>query len=59
MLQSLKTVQEVEQVAKNGHRMLQRIEDSKKPVVSAIMGPCLGGGLEVGNPSFGRVCCIA
>jgi enoyl-CoA hydratase/long-chain 3-hydroxyacyl-CoA dehydrogenase len=55
MLQSLKTTQEVEEVSKNGHRMLQRIEDSKKPIVSAIMGPCLGGGLEVALATHYRI----
>ena len=28
--------------------MIQRMEDSPKPVVAAIHGSCLGGGSEVG-----------
>jgi len=47
MLQSCKSAEEVEQLSLNGQMMLQDIEQSKKPVVAAIMGSCLGGGLEV------------
>ena len=28
------------------------VEKSKKPVVAAIMGSCLGGGLEVGHSTY-------
>ena len=35
--------------------MIQRMEDSPKPVVAAIHGSCLGGGSEVG-PSTPRPC---
>ena len=31
----------------NGQSMMQKLESSKKPVVAAINGSCLGGGLEV------------
>ena len=30
-----------------GQSMMQKLENSKKPVVAAINGSCLGGGLEV------------
>ena len=30
-----------------GQAMMQKLEDSSKPVVAAINGSCLGGGLEV------------
>merc|ERR1711976_410822 len=55
MLQSLSTPQEVYELSRNGHKMLQMIEDSKKPVVSAIMGSCLGGGLEVALATHYRI----
>ena len=32
--------------------MMQKIEDSGKPVVAAINGSCLGGGLEVPVPVY-------
>ena len=47
MLQACTSAEEVEALSKNGQVLLQRLEDSKKPVVAAIMGSCLGGGLEV------------
>lgn len=47
MLESLKTVQEVTAVSRTGQKILGLIESSKKPIVAAIMGSCLGGGLEV------------
>ncbi|EGI59237.1 Trifunctional enzyme subunit alpha, mitochondrial [Acromyrmex echinatior] len=46
----LQTIPDAEagyQIAKEGHRILDLIVNSKKPIVAAIHGPCLGGGLEV------------
>jgi 3-hydroxyacyl-CoA dehydrogenase/enoyl-CoA hydratase/3-hydroxybutyryl-CoA epimerase len=42
---SLRSAAEVEQLSREGQAMLQRIERGK-PVVAAIHGACLGGGLE-------------
>ncbi|KAG1671740.1 Trifunctional enzyme subunit alpha, mitochondrial [Nymphon striatum] len=39
--------EEITALSKGGQEMLDLIENSTKPVVAAIMGPCLGGGLEV------------
>ena len=47
MLQSATNAQELATISSNGQKMLQAIEDSPKPVVAAIMGTALGGGLEV------------
>lgn len=47
MLEACKTAEEVETLSKNGQALFQKMEDSKKPIVAAIMGTCLGGGLEV------------
>lgn len=47
MLQACKTAEEVEALSRNGQTLLQKVEDCKKPIVAAIMGSCLGGGLEV------------
>lgn len=55
MLSSLKTEADVYNVSTEGHKVLQAIEDSKKPVVAAIMGSCLGGGLEVALATHYRI----
>lgn len=47
MLQSVKDAQGGYDISKNGHKILDMIEKSSKPVVAAIQGSCLGGGLEV------------
>ncbi|XP_063978459.1 trifunctional enzyme subunit alpha, mitochondrial [Diachasmimorpha longicaudata] len=47
MLQSLKTEDEVYQVAKEGQKVLDRVAASKKPFVAAVLGTCMGGGLEL------------
>lgn len=39
-----------------GQRVLQKIEDSKVPVVAAIHGACLGGGMEVALACHYRLC---
>lgn len=47
MLAKCKTQDEVTQISKTGHQILGAIENSKKPIIAAIQGVCLGGGLEV------------
>ncbi len=47
MLEACKTAEEATAVSKAGQDFMNMVENSKKPVVAAIMGPCLGGGLEV------------
>lgn len=47
MLERCKTAEEAAALAKGGQDILFQIEKSKKPVVAAIMGSALGGGLEV------------
>lgn len=49
MLSAMKTAEEVTQVSKDGQEVLFSIEKSEKPIVAAIQGSCLGGGLEVSN----------
>jgi len=47
MLQALPDAEAAYRVAKEGHRVLDLIANSNKPIVAAIHGSCLGGGLEV------------
>jgi enoyl-CoA hydratase / long-chain 3-hydroxyacyl-CoA dehydrogenase len=56
MLQSCKTATEVAQLSQEMHKELNRLERSKKPVVAAIHGACLGGGLEVALACHYRIC---
>jgi len=43
----LSTQEEFSQLSREGQEMLQRLDDFPKPVVCAIHGACLGGGLEL------------
>ncbi|XP_015109363.1 trifunctional enzyme subunit alpha, mitochondrial [Diachasma alloeum] len=47
MLQNLNNETEVYQVSKKGQEIMDTIAGCKKPIVAAIQGNCLGGGLEV------------
>ncbi|XP_066450509.1 trifunctional enzyme subunit alpha, mitochondrial [Eleutherodactylus coqui] len=47
MIESCKSSQEVSQLSQAGQKMFEKLEKSPKPIVAAINGSCLGGGLEV------------
>lgn len=42
-------------ISRKGHEILNRIEKSKKPIVAAIHGSALGGGLEVALACHARI----
>ncbi|XP_055028669.2 trifunctional enzyme subunit alpha, mitochondrial [Misgurnus anguillicaudatus] len=46
MIQACKTSDEVSKLSQEGQKMFEKIEKSPKPIVAAINGSCLGGGLE-------------
>uniref|UniRef100_A0A2I3GZW5 Trifunctional enzyme subunit alpha, mitochondrial n=1 Tax=Nomascus leucogenys TaxID=61853 RepID=A0A2I3GZW5_NOMLE len=47
MLAACKTLQEVTQLSQEAQRIVEKLEKSTKPIVAAINGSCLGGGLEL------------
>ncbi|KAL1783156.1 trifunctional enzyme subunit alpha, mitochondrial [Sigmodon hispidus] len=47
MLASCTSPQEATRISQEGQRMFEKLEKSPKPVVAAISGSCLGGGLEL------------
>jgi len=47
MLQDLKTEESVVELAKTGHAIFKKMESLDLPIIAAINGACLGGGLEL------------
>ena len=56
MLESITTAEEASELAQQGHQIFARMEDLNLPVVAAINGACLGGGLELALACSHRVC---
>ncbi len=55
MLQACQTAAEATELARAGQRFCDRLEHFKVPVVAAIDGACLGGGLELALACHGRI----
>jgi enoyl-CoA hydratase/long-chain 3-hydroxyacyl-CoA dehydrogenase len=47
LIDTFKTADEAEKYVRDGQILLEKLEKSSKPVVAAIMGTCMGGGLEL------------
>ncbi|WP_196137561.1 fatty acid oxidation complex subunit alpha FadJ [Aliikangiella sp. G2MR2-5] len=56
MLEKITKAEEATALAKQGHQVFARMENLKVPVVAAINGACLGGGLELALACSHRVC---
>lgn len=56
MLKACRTAAEAMELSRAGQRFFDRLENFKVPVVVAIDGVCLGGGLELALACHGRVC---
>ncbi|MDR8390672.1 fatty acid oxidation complex subunit alpha FadJ [Aliifodinibius sp. S!AR15-10] len=47
MLKNKQAPDEIEELSRTGNKLLLRLENFEKPVVAAIHGSCMGGGLEL------------
>jgi len=56
MFDRMASAQDVEALSRDCHRALQQLEDFPVPVVAAIDGACLGGGLELALACHARLC---
>ncbi|GAB2929536.1 fatty acid oxidation complex subunit alpha FadJ [Rheinheimera gaetbuli] len=55
MLDGCKTAEEAEAIGRMGQQMFDQLEQLTIPLVAAIHGPCLGGGLELAMACHARV----
>ncbi len=56
MLDACETAEQAQSLSSSGQVIFNRIENMKIPVVAAIHGPALGGGLELALCCHARVC---
>ncbi|MDR0217497.1 MAG: fatty acid oxidation complex subunit alpha FadJ [Enterobacteriaceae bacterium] len=58
MIAGCQTAQEATELAVKGQELFNRIADYSLPIVAAIHGACLGGGLELALACHARVCSL-
>ncbi|QOV67539.1 fatty acid oxidation complex subunit alpha FadJ [Citrobacter sp. BDA59-3] len=56
MIDRCKTAKEAEDLARQGQQIMAEIHALSIPVIAAIHGPCLGGGLELALACHRRIC---
>ncbi|WP_107852502.1 fatty acid oxidation complex subunit alpha FadJ [Oceanimonas marisflavi] len=56
MLDDCQSAGQAEALARSGQALFGELESLELPLVAAIHGPCLGGGLELALACHGRVC---
>lgn len=56
MIARCRSAQEAEALARRGQQIMAEIHGLSIPVIAAIHGACLGGGLELALACHGRIC---
>ncbi|MDP5291363.1 fatty acid oxidation complex subunit alpha FadJ [Oceanimonas sp. CHS3-5] len=56
MLDDCQTAEQAKALSRAGQELFSELEQLELPLIAAIHGPCLGGGLELALACHGRVC---
>ncbi|MCW2254107.1 3-hydroxyacyl-CoA dehydrogenase/enoyl-CoA hydratase/3-hydroxybutyryl-CoA epimerase [Providencia alcalifaciens] len=56
MIANCKSKDEASELSREGHKLFDKLENYPLPIIAAIHGVCLGGGLELALACHARVC---